>query len=38
MTGKVPGIPRQTGQTCVFAGAFAYAALQRQNILLSVNS
>src|SRR5437870_2912040 len=38
MTGSVPGIPRQTGQTWLFGGAPAYSAEQPQNILLAVRS
>src|SRR5262245_27353296 len=38
ITGRVPGIPRQTGQTWVFGGASKQAALQPQNILLCVRT
>ena len=36
ITGSVPGIPRQSGQTKVFGSASAYPAGHRQNILLAV--
>jgi hypothetical protein len=38
MTGSVPGMPRQTGQTWLFGAAPAYSAEQPQNILLAVKS
>ena len=36
MTGRTPGRPRQTGQTCVLGSAPEYSALHAQNILLWV--
>src|SRR5215212_1074845 len=38
MTGRVPGMPRQIGQTWLFGAAPAYSAEQPQNILLAVKS
>ena len=38
ITGSIPGMPWQIGQTCVLGAASAYCAGQRQNILLAVLS
>jgi hypothetical protein len=38
MTGNMPGMPRQTGQTLLFGDAPAYSREQPQNILLAVRS
>jgi len=38
MTGSVPGMPRQIGQTWLFGDAPAYSEEQPQNILLAVRS
>ena len=38
ITGSIPGMPWQIGQTCVLGAASAYCAGQRQNILLAVFS
>jgi len=38
MTGSVPGIPRQMGQTCALGNAPKALALHPQNILLAVSN